>query len=162
MPAYETLLEKLRASGLKMTPQRLAILRQLADNDRHPTAQDVYDGMVAEQPTLSFATVYNALGALAEAGVCERLELGGTVLRFDPNLDPHDHAICDGCGSIRDVHADDDAPPGRAPAARAGARERKPRELTGFHVRRVERIFRGLCSACRRGGAPHDDHQPGR
>jgi len=86
--------------------------------------------------TLSFATVYNTLRALDEVGHLGRLELGGAT-RFDPNVTPHHHAVCDRCGSVRDV------PVARAP--------RKP-ELLGFAVERVEYVYRGVCSACREGG----------
>jgi Fe2+ or Zn2+ uptake regulation protein len=123
----------LRDAGLKATPQRLAILRSLAGDETHPTAQELYERLSPEFPSLSVATVYNTLSALTRIERCTPLELGGPV-RFDPNVEPHDHAVCERCGSIRDV-----------PAAVSGTRSD---DLAGFTVRRVEQIYRGLCARC--------------
>jgi Fur family peroxide stress response transcriptional regulator len=134
----------LREAGLKATPQRLAILRSLAADETHPTAQELYDRLSSEFPSLSVATVYNTLSALTRIGRCIPLELGGP-LRFDPNVDAHDHAVCERCGAIRDVSA---------PLMKAQPMQAQPEAasdpecLPGFTVRRVERIYRGLCAAC--------------
>jgi Fe2+ or Zn2+ uptake regulation protein len=133
----------LRDAGLKATPQRLAILLSLAGDETHPTAQELHERLSPEFPSLSVATVYNTLSALTRIERCTPLELGGPV-RFDPNVQPHDHAVCERCGSIRDVR-DDQQPDGAA--ANSGSDNRA---LTGFTVRRVERIYRGLCASCAR------------
>jgi Fe2+ or Zn2+ uptake regulation protein len=126
----------LRDAGLKATPQRLAILRSLAGDETHPTAQELHERLSEEFPSLSVATVYNTLSALTRIARCTPLELGGPV-RFDPNVAPHDHAVCECCGSIRDVLA--------GAAANSGQGDD---ELGGFTVKRVERIYRGLCAPC--------------
>jgi Fur family peroxide stress response transcriptional regulator len=128
----------LRQAGLKATPQRLALLRELAGDQTHPTAQELFERLSDAFPSLSVATVYNTLAALTRVQRCRPLELGGPV-RFDPNVEPHDHAVCERCGSIRDV-----------PAAVSGSASatHQPTALAAFQVRRVERIYRGLCAAC--------------
>jgi Fur family peroxide stress response transcriptional regulator len=131
----------LRAAGLKLTPQRLAIVRELATDESHPTAQELYDRLRGALPTMSFATVYNALDALSAAGLCAAMSLSPGSGRFDPNMEPHDHLVCDACGAVRDLPA---AP--RRISAPASARRRMP----GFELRSVEQIFRGLCAACAR------------
>jgi Fe2+ or Zn2+ uptake regulation protein len=133
----------LREAGLKATPQRLAILRSLAGDETHPTAQELYERLSGEFPSLSVATVYNTLSALTRIARCTPLDLGGP-LRFDPNVQPHDHAVCEQCGSIRDVTEP------AAPAAISGATAANANDpaLAGFSVRRVERIYRGLCASC--------------
>src|SRR3954454_23706425 len=100
-----------RASGLKLTPQRLAIVRELAADESHPTAQELYERLRPSLPTMSFATVYNTLDALRAAGLCAALSLSPGSGRFDPNMQPHHHAVCDGCGSVTDI------PVGAAPRA---------------------------------------------
>ena len=127
--------QTLRDAGLKATPQRLAILRALDGDETHPTAQELYDRLRDEFPTLSVATVYNTLSALTRLSRCKPLELGGPV-RFDPNVSAHDHAVCERCGRIRDVSLQ--------PSAAGEASD----QLSGFRVRRVERIYRGLCAQC--------------
>src|SRR5262245_34769114 len=132
---------RLRASGLKLTPQRMAIVRELCADPTHPTAQELYERLRPALPTMSFATVYNTLDALASAGLCAALSLAPGPARFDPNMEAHHHAVCDRCGLVRDVPAE--LPP-RAVGPPAGAIASAP----GFRVRSVERIYRGLCAAC--------------
>lgn len=145
-PRAEDMAECVRAAGLKLTPQRLAILRELATDPTHPTAQELFDRLRAELPSMSFATVYNTLDALARAGLCASLSLSPGAARFDPNMLPHHHAVCDRCGQVRDIPID----LGAEKKTRALARP-APKTLTaapGFEVRAVERIYRGVCAAC--------------
>src|SRR5215471_14936160 len=131
----------LRAAGLKLTPQRLAIVRELAADPTHPTAQELFDRLRPALPTMSFATVYNTLDALASAGLCEALSLAPGASRFDPNMDAHHHAVCDACGLVRDV-------PLGALQASGPPSQVVLDAAPGFQVRAVERIYRGLCAAC--------------
>ena len=138
----------LRNAGLKVTPQRLAIVECLAGDFTHPTAQELYERLRVRFPTMAVATVYNTLSALDAIGRCRRLELGGPS-RFDPNVQPHDHAVCERCGSMRDIDRPlEPALDGTAPALRGGAACPPLHALPGFHVERVERIYRGLCAQC--------------
>src|SRR5271167_1644113 len=105
-PSVDEMLASLRASGLKMTPQRLAIVHELAADPTHPTAQELFDRLRPSLPTMSFATVYNTLDALASAGLCASLSLSPGAARFDPNMAAHHHAVCDRCGLVRDVPCD--------------------------------------------------------
>src|SRR5262245_65501364 len=97
------MLARVRGSGLKLTPQRIAIVRELAADPAHPTAQELFERLRPALPTMSFATVYNTLDALAAAGLCAALSLSPGPSRFDPNMKPHYHAVCDRCGLVRDV-----------------------------------------------------------
>jgi Fur family peroxide stress response transcriptional regulator len=137
----QSMLAGLRAAGLKLTPQRLAIVRELASDESHPTAQELWDRLRPALPTMSFATVYNTLAALSAAGLCAAMSLAPGSGRFDPNMQPHDHLVCDACGAVRDLPAGP-----RRTSAHASARRLMP----GFELRSVEQIFRGLCAACAR------------
>jgi Fur family peroxide stress response transcriptional regulator len=144
------MLERLRAEGLKLTAQRRAIVEQFATDESHPTAQELFERLGGVFPKMSFATVYNTLDALAHAGLSSTLRFNrsatesrgreANAARFDPNIEPHHHAVCDRCGSVSDI-------PARSLAADA------PRVLNdgapGFELRAVERIYRGLCQSCR-------------
>ena len=136
----EAALAALDRASLRKTPQRLAIVRAFVDDPSHPTAQVLFDRLRPELPTMSFATVYNTLAALERAGACRTLRLDGPAgddgVRFDPFVEPHDHAVCDTCGAVIDL-------------------PRRPREgpkprVDGFRVRAVERIVRGTCAGCAR------------
>jgi len=126
------MLAALKRAGLKMTPQRMAIVRELDGDESHPTAQELYERLLPAFPTMSFATVYNTLDALAKNGLIRSLRVGeGSAVRFDPNTTAHHHAVCDACGKIVDL-------PAEAP----------PKHAHGFTVRTEERTYRGLCSRC--------------
>lgn len=167
------MLERVRARGLKLTPQRIAIVRELAADPTHPTAQELFERLQPSLPTMSFATVYNTLDALASAGLCAALSLSPGPARFDPNMQAHHHAVCDRCGLVRDVPSDDaGAAPFDDPLAprispriprTSSAEDRTPdapdavaegaptlAAAPGFKVRAVERIYRGLCAECAR------------
>jgi Fe2+ or Zn2+ uptake regulation protein len=127
------LLEALRSAGLRLTPQRLAIVDSFATDETHPTALELHERLRERFPTMSVATVYNTLSALGSIGHCRQLDMGGPS-RFDPNVVPHDHAVCERCGAIRDVELD--------------AAAEHTRRLMDFEVARVERIYRGICAHC--------------
>jgi Fur family peroxide stress response transcriptional regulator len=138
------MLRDVRRAGLKLTPQRIAIVRLFADDESHPTAQDLFERLRPSFPSMSFATVYNTLDALARAGLAGLVRLPGKrgdAARFDPNTAPHHHAVCDGCGAVIDISAG-------SLAATPAAVKRLRRAAPGFSVRVVERVYRGLCAKC--------------
>jgi Fe2+ or Zn2+ uptake regulation protein len=142
----DVMLLHLKRAGLKLTPQRIAIVRLFAGDTTHPTAQDLYERLRPTFPSMSFATVYNTLDTLAHTGLAGTVRLPGKrgdAARFDPNTAPHHHAVCDGCGTVLDIAAGTLAP---APGAVKKLRGAAP----GFSVRTVERIYRGLCARCAR------------
>ena len=141
----EQMLADVRAAGLKLTPQRMAIVRELASDETHPTAQELFDRLRPSLPTMSFATVYNTLGALSSAGLCAALALSPGSGRFDPNMDPHHHVVCDVCGAVRDLPS---ALPGVAGSPDAPSAKAVAHVAPGFELRSIERIFRGICASC--------------
>src|SRR2546430_13407296 len=72
-----------RASGLAVTPQRLAIFRHLASTDRHPSAEELHATVRRELPTLSLATVYKTLDTLATVGAVRPVSRLGARGRWD-------------------------------------------------------------------------------
>jgi Fe2+ or Zn2+ uptake regulation protein len=136
----DAMLRDLKRAGLKMTPQRIAIVKLFAADESHPTAQDLFERLRPDFPSMSFATVYNTLDALANAGLSGILRLG-TAARFDPNTLAHHHAVCDRCGAVVDVPAGTLSP-------NAATLKKLGRTAPGFSVRAVLRVYRGLCAAC--------------
>jgi len=96
-------MKRYRAIGLKLTPQRLAILDYLDGNREHPSAEDIYKAVIKKFPTMSFATVYNTLEALKKKGNVLELTIDAVKKRFDPNTAPHHHLICLQCKRIVDI-----------------------------------------------------------
>ena len=97
------MLAGLRGAGLKLTPQRLAIVDAFADDESHPTAQEIFERLRVTMPTMSFATVYSTLDTLASAGLCSVRSLSPGASRFDPHVAPHHHAVCDRCGATMNL-----------------------------------------------------------
>lgn len=144
----QKMLAGVKAAGLKLTPQRMAIVKELASDETHPTAQEIFERLRPNLPTMSFATVYNTLDALSAAGLCAAMSLSPGSGRFDPNMMPHHHAVCDSCGAVRDVPSIGLSVEGIAdPSAAKAVAQVAP----GFELRSVERIFRGICAACMKG-----------
>lgn len=154
--ATHSILDRLRACGLKLTPQRMAIVRELAADPSHPTAQELFERLRPSLPTMSFATVYNTLDALAREGLCAALSLSPGASRFDANMEAHNHAVCDRCGLVRDVTPANELPRERVVTSASAAPTHAggsplPR---GFDVRAVEMIYRGLCADCAKASSP--------
>jgi Fur family transcriptional regulator, peroxide stress response regulator len=123
--------------GLKLTPQRLAILEYIDGNKEHPSAEDIYKAVSVNFPTMSFATVYNTLETLRQRGKVMCLSIDPNKKRFDPNTEPHHHLICTKCKKVADVHAEFNLD--------------IPEKLNSdFHITGNHIEFYGVCSDCRK------------
>lgn len=127
---------QLRDHGLRVTPQRRAIIQALQESQPHPTAEQIFARVRAVMPDLSHATVYNTLRELAAIGVLRELDLGLRERRYEINPLNHAHLVCVRCGCIEDVPYDSD------PLALLDGRAR------GFHVVDYRLVFRGYCPEC--------------
>jgi Fur family peroxide stress response transcriptional regulator len=128
-------MEKYRDIGLKLTPQRLAILDCLDGNTNHPSAEDIYRVVRRKFPTMSFSTVYNTLEALRQRGEVLELTVDPERKRYDPDTSEHHHLICVRCRKIVDVRADYSI--------------RIPAEVSeGFEVIGNNIEFHGICARC--------------
>lgn len=93
---------KLKEKGIRMTPQRHAILAYLFENMNHPTADEIYKALEDKFPSMSVATVYNNLRLFKEANMVRELTYGDASSRFDADVSHHYHVICKECGKIVD------------------------------------------------------------
>ncbi len=138
MPSrVEQAMEKLKFTGVRMTPQRYAILAYLIDTTNHPTADDIYREIEKRFPTMSVATVYNNLKVFIDSGLVKEMKFGDASSRYDADLSEHYHAICNSCGIIVDF----EHPP-------IEDVEEVAVQATGFiiHGHRLE--VHGLCPQC--------------
>jgi Fur family peroxide stress response transcriptional regulator len=129
-------MQKYRDSGLKLTPQRLAILEYLDGNKEHPSAEDVYKAVSKKFPTMSLATVYNTLVTLKQRGLVKELTMDPLRMRFDPQPTPHHHLICMNCRKIIDIHT--------RLKINLPEMEQEGFEIVGNHIE-----FYGLCPKCK-------------
>src|SRR5712692_5123193 len=124
-----------RARGLRLTPQRFAVMHFLAHHPVHSTADEISAAINRRDPRASRATVYNSLRALVDAGMVREIALEGRAGRYDANLGRHHHFVCDGRGKLEDIEWFDVPGLKRALAPRS--------------VREYELVLRGLCKTCR-------------
>ncbi|MFB0632567.1 Fur family transcriptional regulator [Streptomyces sp. AB3(2024)] len=138
------LLERLRGRGWRMTSQRRVVAEVLDGEHVHLTADEVHARAARRLPEIARATVYNTLGELVALGEVAEVSTDGRAKRYDPNAHhPHQHLVCSGCGTIRDVHMTGDPLEGLPQEQRFG-----------FTVSGAEVTYRGLCPSCARGPGP--------
>ena len=99
----------LEAAGCRFTQQRAAVFAYLERVESHPTAEEVYKAVRQSLPKLSLATVYNALEALVQARLANKLTYGDGSARFDCRSDDHYHLRDEQTGELRDLPARYDA-----------------------------------------------------
>ena len=88
---------------MKFSKQRELIYRQVMNFPVHPTADEVYSALKAENPNLSLGTVYRNLNLLVELGEIIKFSAGDGSEHFDFTTDQHYHLICKTCGKIHDL-----------------------------------------------------------
>jgi Fur family iron response transcriptional regulator len=103
----ETVLERLRAAGLRPTRQRLALAKLLfAQGPRHVTAESLYTEAKGRRINVSLATVYNALHDFTECGLLREISVEANRSYFDTNTGDHHHFYFQRSGQLQDVPAD--------------------------------------------------------
>ena len=125
----------LERSGLRCTPQRCAVMAFLTEQNRHPTAVEIFEAVNRVDPRSSRATTYNNLRDLVQAGLVREVAAEGRSARFDAKGMRHHHFICDRCGNVEDIEWYD------VPKPASGS-------LGKRILRECELIFRGLCTKC--------------
>ena len=128
----------LRAKGLKVTPQRIAIYTMLCHTDQHPNAEMIYRTLEPTNPTLSLATVYKTLYLFKSSGLVQELNVGEASARYDAVVKRHSHAVCTCCGKVVDLPAD----------AFEELRQYASK-LTDFSLESEQLIFYGKCPNCK-------------
>ncbi|WP_457677938.1 Fur family transcriptional regulator [Thermovibrio sp.] len=94
---------KIRASGLKITPQRLAVYKEIASRQDHPSAEELYERLKDKIEGISLTTVYRTLSNLEKAGLVQRVPTLKDKVRYDARVEPHSHFVCIKCGKILDL-----------------------------------------------------------
>ena len=123
----------LKNCGLKVTPQRAAVLGFLDGYDGHPTVEDVYDSVLQKFPSISLATIYNTLEKLSDTGVIHRLSIDGERAHYESKNLAHGHFLCKQCGTITDIQF---------------CKPLKSLLNTKHRVEEEHGYFKGVCVAC--------------
>ena len=135
--------EHIKKAGLKRTAQRDLILRVFLDTEEHVSAEDLYELVKAEDPTIGFTTVYRTLKLLGECGLARNVQFydGRMLYEHDFKHQHHDHLICTSCGRLIEFYSE--------------IIENMQDEIAARHhfhpVTHSLRIF-GLCADCQEAG----------
>lgn len=128
----------LRAHGIYVTAQRLAVLRAVHQTP-HITADEVLQGVRAEIGAISRQSVYDTLNTLSDRGLLRRIQPMGSPARFEDRTgDNHHHLVCRVCGRVVDV----DCAIGARPCLAAS-------DDHGFEIDEAEVLHWGRCPECR-------------
>lgn len=136
----ETVLQKLKERGLRITPQRRSIIDVLVGNGHlHPGARFIYEAAKKAGTRLSLSSVYENIKALCRHGIIKSLEFDGKENRCEVNLEVHINLICERCGKIMD----DQVP---IPLDQIEVTKR-----TGFRITDSRLEYYGCCRECAKG-----------
>jgi Fur family peroxide stress response transcriptional regulator len=134
------IISKLKENNLRLTPQRLAIVRILAASKGHPSVEQVYDQVKADFPTTSLATVYKTITLLKELNQVLELGFPEGGNRYDGHKPyPHPHMVCVKCKKIMDPEL----------ASLKHLTEEAARK-TGYKIMEHRLDFFGLCPECQK------------
>ena len=134
--ALDTLQRRCREGGHKLTPQRREVCAAVAGSGLHPTPEQVFESVGAAMPTLSRATVYKTLDFLVDLGIVRRVATARGSRRYDINLVPHHHLLCEVCDRIVDFA---DPKWSALPASE---------HLDGFAASELRVEITGVCADC--------------
>lgn len=127
----------LKEKNLRMTTQRKVILEELRKLDTHPSADEIYEVVRHRLPRISLGTVYRNLDVLSELGEIQKLELSGSLKRFDWDTNKHYHVRCIRCNRVEDT-----------PVAPLNQLEDELYDTTVFEIVGHNLEFIGLCPKC--------------
>jgi Fur family transcriptional regulator, peroxide stress response regulator len=99
--------EKLTEKGLKVTPQRIAILEAIVKLNNHPTADNIIDYIRKAHPNIATATVYKVLDTLVENGLIKKVQTEKDIMRYDAFLEKHHHLYSADSDRIEDYLDDE-------------------------------------------------------
>ncbi len=138
VPTNPPTADLLRQYGVRVTAQRLAVLRAVVDIP-HGTAEQVAEAVRKEIGTISRQAVYDALAVLVGHDIVRRIQPAGSAARYEHRVgDNHHHLVCRVCGRTVDV----DCAVGHAPCLHVS-------DDQGFAVEEAEVIYWGTCPTCR-------------
>lgn len=123
------------------TIQKELVLKTVYELKRHLTADEVYEFIQKEHPTIGKGTVYRNLAILVQEGAVRKVEIPDGPDRFDFTLENHYHVRCVQCGNVYDVDMDE-----------ITDLKEKLHDTHGMEFLSYDIFFKGICRACREKG----------
>lgn len=94
--------KELNEKGLKVTPQRIAVLDAIISLNNHPTAENIMDHIRKIHPNISSATIYKVLDVFVSNGLIRRVDTERDIMRYDAITESHHHIYCSDSDRIED------------------------------------------------------------
>lgn len=101
---YNKLTKLLSEKGLKVTPQRIAVLEALYEIMNHPSAEEVRKKLHIRFPNIAIGTIYNILDTFCEHGIIKKVKTDSDFVRYDVDMGKHHHIYCENCNHIENYH----------------------------------------------------------
>ena len=92
----------LASKGLKLTHQRIILYKELVSSKLHPSAEDMYEHVRKDNPSISLATVYKILETFVDKGLARRVSTPKGSMRYDGRMDDHNHIFISNTNEIVD------------------------------------------------------------
>ncbi len=102
----QEIIELFRENEFKVTAQRLAICKFIISREDHPSADQIYQELKIDYPTISLGTIYKTLDLLEKLGIIQKLGFNEGSIRYDPDMELHINVVCSNCGKIYDYKAE--------------------------------------------------------
>jgi Fur family peroxide stress response transcriptional regulator len=93
--------------NLKVTPQRLAVLKAVKQLTGHPSSEEVRMFIQRTNPNIALGTVYNTLETFVEKGIIRKVKTEKDFMRYDPIIEKHHHLYCADSEKIEDYFDDE-------------------------------------------------------
>lgn len=125
---------QLLRNNIKPSYARIRIMEYLESRRNHPSADEIYNELVKDIPTLSKTTVYNTLNLFRDVGLVRVITIEENETRFDADTSNHGHFKCESCGKISDFFVQIEG--------------MKMNGLDNFKIRQKDIYFKGICAKC--------------
>ncbi len=90
--------------GIKVTPQRIAIYKELTNTTDHPSTEEIFKKIRTYYPNISLTTIYRTLETFEKLGLISVVNILYNAARYDANLEPHHHLVCVVCKKVEDFY----------------------------------------------------------
>ncbi|PID92703.1 MAG: transcriptional repressor [Bacteroidetes bacterium] len=100
----EELSRRLAEKGLRITPQRLAVLEAVHALANHPTAEMILARTRQKHPNIAIGTIYKVLDTLVGKQLLKRVHTDKDAMRYDALMSHHHHLYCSETDLIGDYH----------------------------------------------------------
>jgi len=127
--------KRLEQNGIKPSFVRLKVYEYLIANKTHPTADEVYNKLIGQIPTLSKTSVYNTLNLFVEKNLAQLITIEDNVARYDADISVHGHFQCNMCGKVYDFMVDAGTINSNLP--------------DDFEVKQISVYYKGICPYCK-------------